>query len=249
VKLMIVAAEGQVSHCLSCEARHSSICEAVPDADLASLAQLAMPILVPRGRIFIEEDEPAPYFFNVISGTAKLVKMLPDGRQQITGFAGEGYFLGLAGSRDFAFTAEALDDMRLCRFSRTMFAKLLDAYPALEHKLLETAFSELAIAREQMLLLGRKTARERLASFLLARLAEAAPCEQGMLIELPMNRGEIADYLGLTIETVSRTLSRFKAEQKIATPSTNTILVLDRDWLEYLAGGLVEDTRRSAGVA
>ena len=90
-----------------------------------------------------------------------------------------------------------------------------------------------------MLLLGRKTARERVASFLVARAEVQLPCTTaGDRIALPMTRSEIADYLGLTIETVSRTMSRFKAENRIAIPSNAEVVLLDRPWLEGMATGL-----------
>jgi CRP/FNR family transcriptional regulator len=91
-----------------------------------------------------------------------------------------------------------------------------------------------------MLLLGRKTARERLASFLLARSLTPAPCAGAAdHIRLPMSRGEIADYLGLTIETVSRTFTQFRVAKRIATPSHSEVLLLDRPWLEELATGTI----------
>jgi CRP/FNR family transcriptional regulator, anaerobic regulatory protein len=90
-----------------------------------------------------------------------------------------------------------------------------------------------------MLLLGRKTARERVATFLVARCRAALSNGSAELVPLPMTRSEIADYLGLTIETVSRTLSRFKAEKRIATPSNSEVVILDRAWLDGMAAGRV----------
>ena len=139
-------------------------------------------------------------------------------------------------SQSYAFSAQAIEPVQLCRFSRPKLQRLMSDFPKLEHKLLETACNELATAQGQMLLLGRKTARERVASFLVSMLHEA-PCGSEDRIRLPMTRGEIADYLGLTIETVSRTLSRFKADCKISLPSNDAVIILDRHWLEELASG------------
>jgi CRP/FNR family transcriptional regulator len=235
---MVVVKQNSASHCLDCDARHRSVCNAIPDRDIERLAVAANPRKLERGQIFIEEGQPATDFFNITSGTAKLYKMLPDGRQQITGFAGIGHFLGLAVSDTYAFTAEAIEPIELCRFSRPKLRTLLDDFPLLEKRLLETACNELVAAQEQMLLLGRKTARERVASFLAARLHDT-PRYAGRsgLISLPMTRAEIADYLGLTIETVSRTMSRFKAENRISTPSRDEIIVLDAAWLDEVATG------------
>jgi CRP/FNR family transcriptional regulator len=234
---IILQADQARDACADCEARHRSICHAIDDVDLAQLSAAAVATEFERGKVFIHEGDPATDFFNVIRGTVKLFKLLPDGRQQITGFAGLGYFLGLAAMETYSFSAEAIEPVRACRFSRPKLRRLLTTFQELEHRLLATACNELATAQEQMLLLGRKTARERVASFLVARLADASPCGHSEMIRLPMKRGEIADYLGLTIETVSRVFSRFKSERRIDTPTSDTVLVLDRRWLEDVAAG------------
>ncbi len=112
------------THCAVCEARPLSVCNAIGDADLARLATIAMVTEAAPGECFIDEGEPANCFFNVTAGSAKLFKLLPDGRRQITGFVGAGHFLGLAVSDTYAFSAEAIEHMRFCRFSR---ARLRDA--------------------------------------------------------------------------------------------------------------------------
>jgi CRP/FNR family transcriptional regulator len=194
---------------------------------------------VDAGRTFIEEGDPAESFFNITAGTAKIYKLLPDGRRQITGFAGPGHFLGLAVSSVYAFSAEAIDPVRFCRFSRPRLKKLLLEFPKLEQRLLEVAANELVAAQEQMLLLGRKTARERLASFLLMQLAQGSACSTGReRVGLAMTRGDIADYLGLTIETVSRTLSRLRVEGMIEIPNINDVVIRNCTALRSLAGGM-----------
>ena len=225
--------------CAHCDVRHQSVCSAIDDADLARLAAASVTREVERGQVFIDEGEPATDFFNITRGSVKLFKLLPDGRQQVTGFAGVGHFLGLAVSATYSFSAEAIEPLRMCRFSRPRLRLLLDDFPVLEKRLLETACNELAAAQEQMLLLGRKTARERVASFLMARSGAEAPCGGSDRVKLPMTRAEIADYLGLTIETVSRTFSKFRAEKRISTPSNSEVIILDRRWLENLAAGMM----------
>lgn len=194
---------------------------------------------IPAGATFIEEGEPAVAFFNITRGTARLFKLLADGRRQITGFAHAGHFLGLAVSDTFAFSAEAVEPVQLCRFSRPKLRALLDDFPAMEKRLLEVAANELVAAQEQMLLLGRKTARERLASFLMMQGRQAGVREsRSWRIAVPMTRGDIADYLGLTIETVSRTLSRFRTEGLIDIPSHAALVIRDPEALASLADGL-----------
>ena len=238
VRPLVIGDAAALERCGHCEVRHHSVCSAIDDADLSRLAAVAVTRHVERGQVFIEEGASADDFFNITAGSVKLFKLLPDGRQQITGFAGVGHFLGLAVSKTYAFTAEAMEPVRLCRFSRTKLRALIADFPALERRLLETACNELASAQEQMLLLGRKTARERVASFLLARSHEMGPCLDSNHIRLPMTRGEIGDYLGLTIETVSRTFSQFRASKRISTPSNSEVVLVDRRWLEDLASGL-----------
>ncbi len=230
---------GATDPCRTCDARAISVCNAVPDADIARLASIAAVTEVPAGQGFIDEGEPANCFFNITAGTAKLFKLLPDGRRQITGFVGPGHFLGLAVSATYAFSAEAVERVRFCRFQRAALRHLLDEFPLMEKRLLEAAATELVAAQEQMLLLGRKTARERLASFLLMQSRQGLPCGHARRqFKLPMTRSDIADYLGLTIETVSRTLTRLRSEGVIEIVSQSELLIEDPAGLERLAGGL-----------
>jgi CRP/FNR family transcriptional regulator, anaerobic regulatory protein len=225
--------------CAHCDARLLSVCNAIPEAEIARLASTATVMEARPGQSFIEEGEPANSFFNVTRGMVKLFKLLPDGRRQITGFVGVGHFLGLAVSDTYAFSAEAIDHVRYCRFSRVRLRHLLDDFPLMEKRLLEVASNELVAAQEQMLLLGRKTARERLASFLIMQSRQGLACHHPRArFALPMTRGDIADYLGLTIETVSRTLTKLRTEGMIDIPSPTEVAVRNRSALESLAGGL-----------
>lgn len=225
--------------CAHCDARPYSVCNAIPVMDMAKLAAATTTGVAPPGSCFVAEGGKADAFYNITSGTVRLFKLLPDGRRQITGFAGVGSFIGLAVSDMFTFSAEAIDLVHYCRFSRPRLRALLDDFPAMEQKLLEVTSSELMAAQEQMLLLGRKTARERLASFLIAESRQNAGCRMPRRqFALPMTRGDIADYLGLTIETVSRTLTRLRQEGLIEIPSAGDIVIVDRDGLETLAEGL-----------
>lgn len=229
--------------CATCGARSESVCNAIDDPDLTRLASIAVVTEIEPGKTFIGEGDPAADFYNVTLGHVKLFKLLPDGRRQITGFAQAGVFLGLAGSATYSFSAEAIDEVRVCRFPRRKMQGLMIDFPALEKRLLETASNELVAAQEQILLLGRKTARERLASFLYARCSHAIACNHkaSQRVTLAMNRNDIADYLGLTIETVSRTFTRLKAEKLIEVPNASTVVVLDVEALASLADGFSSD--------
>ena len=230
---------------MSCGVRPHSVCSAMDCADLGRLSALAQIVEIPAGRTFIEEGMPADCFFNVTAGTARLVKLLANGRRQITGFADPGQFLGLAASVTYGFSAEAISDMTLCRFSRPRLRSLLDEFPVLSRRMLDIAGAELAVAQEQMLLLGRKTARERVASFLANRMSESSA--EGVHLHLPMSRADIADYLGLTIETVSRTFTRLRNDGLIGTPTATDVVALDPLALASLASG--DDEATEPGLA
>jgi CRP/FNR family transcriptional regulator len=222
-----------------CDVRAITVCKAVADADLARLATSAVVTEVPAGQCFIDEGDPANVLFVVTAGTAKLFKLLPDGRRQIIGFVGPGQFLGLAESEAYAFSAEAIEPVYYCRFQRAKLRTLLDDFPLMEKRLLEVASDELVAAQEQLLLLGRKTARERLASYLLMQGRQGLPsgCSRRQF-KLPITNIDIADYVGLTIETVSRTFTRLQAEGLIDIVSQGQIVIRDPVALEQLAGGL-----------
>ncbi|CAN5385252.1 hypothetical protein BH10PSE1_BH10PSE1_29980 [soil metagenome] len=155
--------------------------------------------------MLIREGEAAARLFNITAGSLRVYKLLPDGRRQITGFLFAGDCLGLAIGDTYVFSAEAMEPSTVWGFRKGAFRALVERSPPLEHMLLQRTSHELAAAQNQMLLLGRKTAIERLASFLLDLPGHdpARSTEPGHG-RLPMKRGEIADYLGLTIETVSR---------------------------------------------
>jgi CRP/FNR family transcriptional regulator len=124
----VVGDHAAADPCDRCDVRHCSVCAAIPKADLQRLASVAVVREVERGCVFITEGDPADAFFNITGGSAKLFKLLPGGRQQITGFAGVGHFLGLAVSRTYAFSAEAIEPVRLCRFSRPKLRALFDDF-------------------------------------------------------------------------------------------------------------------------
>jgi CRP/FNR family transcriptional regulator, anaerobic regulatory protein len=238
---MNVAAEfpiGVTPSCATCGVRRASVRDAIPEADLARLAAAAINGVAKPNETIIEEAGPATAFFNVTSGTVRLYKLLPDGRRQITGFATVGDFLGLAASGNYAVTAQAIDTVRYCRFPHVRLRALINDVSIMERQLLKFATSELATAHEQMLLLGRKSARERVASFLMTRSGLSGSYRQSAThFILPMARGDIADYLGMTIETVVRTLKKLRDEGMIEVANTRDVAITDYVSLRRLADG------------
>ncbi len=224
------------ANCETCEIREISVCRSMAPAELARLQTIISTARFDAGQTLIHEGDPADSLFNVVSGAVKLYKLLPDGRRQITGFLFPGEFLGIALNEIYVYTAEALIPVQLCRFPRRRLEALLEEIPALEHQLLDDVATELVAAQDQMLLLGRKTARERVASFLLTLSRRARRHgHPDSPVDLPMSRADIADYLGLTTETVSRTITQLRQANVIAAPSRGAIDILNRTALEDLS--------------
>ena len=220
------------SPCRACSVRHAASYSSLTSDDHAHLASIASTRDVDRGQMLFNEGDPAKFLYTVVRGIFQMYKLLPDGRRQITGFLFPGDFLGLADDDVYAYSAEAVTDAALYRYRFGEMEALLARYPGMEKRLLTIASHELAEAQEQMLLLGRKTATEKVASFLLAFAERAAQRGEGRdVLFIPMTRHAIADYLGTTTETVSRTLSRFRHDGLISSPRNNPIEILDRDAL------------------
>ncbi len=188
------------------------------------------------GETIFWEGDAADSVFEVIKGTLRLHKLLPDGRRQVTGFLCAGHLVGLAPEGTWVYTAEAITDVTLCRYRRSAFERLIDTVPGFARRVLTVTSHELRVAQDQMLLLGRKTAAERVASFLLL-MADQQGEGSATEISVPMGRNDIADYLGLTVETVCRTLSQLKRNELIDLPTHGRIVIRDRDALEELAAG------------
>lgn len=224
--------------CLKCGARELSVCNSITGADLARLDVLAEHVSFDTGSALTHEGDPSRHVFNITSGSVRVFKLLADGRRQITGFLFAGDFLGLATGDNYVFSAEAIEPMTACRFRKIEYRQLIRDCPDLETALLERANHELAAAHNQMLLLGRKTAIERIASFLLDLPSHdpARPSPIGR-VRLPMNRSEIADYLGLTIETVSRVFTRLKTQGLLSLASLNEVVIEKPQRLRALAEG------------
>ncbi len=224
--------------CGNCEVRHLTLCGPLDNGEMRRLVELLKVIDVPAGAGIAEEGEPAEHVFNVTGGSVRLYKLLADGRRAVTGFLFPGDFLGLTAGDTYACSAEAMTPVRLCRFPRRKLEALFSELPKLERRLLAMASNELAAAQDQMVLLGRKTAAEKLASFLLqlSRRQEVRSLPPDP-VSLPMGRIDIADYLGLTTETVSRTITQFKTTGLISLQPQGRVALRDRQALEENAEG------------
>ncbi|MPZ10848.1 MAG: helix-turn-helix domain-containing protein [Kiloniellaceae bacterium] len=226
------------SPCSACSVRGMTICAPLDSQELTQISAIMSSVELGAGAPLFDEGEQAGNVFNVTSGTIKVYKLLPDGRRQVTGFLFPGDFLGLARQETYAFSAEAVTLSLLCRFPRHKLEALMQRLPKIEQRLLSIASNELVAAQEQMLLLGRKTAREKTASFLLMLSKRSRQRGQaGDPVTVPMSRTDIGDYLGLTTETVSRTFTQLKQEGTIKLLPNHQVSLARRDVLEEIAGG------------
>lgn len=225
--------------CFGCTVRCSSVCGVLDVDKLAQLRRIGSHSRLAAGQPLFHEGDDADRVYTVTGGTLKLYKLLPDGRRQVTGFAHPGDFLGISVDGEYAFTAEAVEPTQLCAFFGHRFDEFAEENPEMERELYRLAAHEAAAAQQQFVLLGRKTAAERLATFLLmlAQRAEEREGRLGSVIRLPMSRSDIADYLGLTKETISRVTSAMKRQRLIQLLSIDTLEIVDRRGLETLAAG------------
>ncbi len=225
--------------CDQCEVRGTAACAVLDDHDLSRLEAIATHKEYEAGQTVFDEGDDPRHMFNVTSGMIRLFKLLPNGRRQIVGFVFPGDMLGLATHGTYTCSAEAIGSVTVCRFPREKLIVLLDEFPHLQGRLLDMAADELKQAQDQMLLLGRKSPMEKVASFLLRLRGEHDQCnENGDRLDLAMGRGDIADYLGLTIETVSRTFTKLRNENVIALEGAHHVIITDEDALEDLADAM-----------
>lgn len=191
---------------------------------------------MPKGARLIYDGDIDRLIFTVTGGCLKSYKQLADGRRQITGFYFPGDFIGLTQSDTYLADVEAVKDSSVCQMHRTDLALLSKAIPNVDRRLYDLSSSALSSMQGQIVLLGRKTAQERVATFLLM-LSERASERGGVTnpVDVPMTRQDIADFLGLTIETVSRTYSTLRKLDLIGADSEGSIELLDRDGLGRVA--------------
>jgi CRP/FNR family nitrogen fixation transcriptional regulator len=185
-----------------------------------------------RGEEVFGEEEDADFVYKVVSGAVRTTRVLSDGRRQISGFhlAGDVFGLELGGAH--RFSAEAVVDCEVALVRRTVLDRACERDGSATRELWSLAARDLERLQDHMVLLGRKSALERVASFLLD-MARRSPSAQA--VDLPMSRTDIADYLGLTIETVSRTFSQMERDGMIALPAARHVLLSDRRGLTDLA--------------
>lgn len=242
---------GIPTRCEACAVRHRALCGALAANEIEKLNQIAFRRTFAPNELIMGDREEPEFFGNIVRGVVKLSKMLSDGRQQIVGLQFVSDFIGRPFAARNPFFAEAACEVELCCFRKKQFEELVREIPDLEHRMFQHTLDELDAARAWMVLLGRKSAEERIASFIKLvadRARMVAPCSargDHVDVELPLTRAEIADYLGLTIETVSRQFTRLKSRGVIDMVKGRHLIVRDPQALAEAAG---EDDEGAQGV-
>lgn len=230
--------------CAACAARLHGICGVLSTEQLASLARVSTRREASQGAQLLDDGQTAQSHANILSGVVKLTASLSDGRQQIVGLQFAPDFLARPAGECMTLSVEAATDVVLCTFPRSAVDGLRGASASLQKELHRQAARELDEARRWMLTLGRRTAQEKLACFLLLIAGRAGSDATGESVAgprrarffLPMCRGDIADFLGLTIETISRQLTRLNADGVIVLRQ-RAVEIPDLGRLRALAGG------------
>jgi CRP/FNR family transcriptional regulator, anaerobic regulatory protein len=220
--------------CDSCEVRGRAICADLSDADREALGRIGRRVAVPAGQTVMWEGDDSTVVANVIEGTLKLSTSTGDGREQIVGVVYESDFIGRPFGARTPHSVTALTDARLCLFPRGAFDGFAMGHGELQHRLLQRTLDDLDRTRGWMLLLGRKRAREKVATFLLD-MGRRLPVDRDGVIDLPLSRQQVADILGITIETVSRQLTEMKRAGTIDLIGRRGVRLVDRQALEALA--------------
>lgn len=226
-------------NCADCPIRHRAVCASCEAEELAQLENIKYYRSFSAGQTIVWAEEDLEFVASLVEGTAVIEQSMEDGRKQTVGLLLPSDFIGRPGRQRAVFTVTAVTDVTLCCFRRAQFEKLLETTPHIAQRLLEMALDELDAAREWMLLLGRKTAREKIATLLLmVQRRETAPGGGKAIpttVHLPLTREAMADYLGLTIETVSRQLTQLRKDGLISIEGARRVTIPDVPALQATA--------------
>ncbi|MDD9922751.1 MAG: Crp/Fnr family transcriptional regulator [Boseongicola sp.] len=226
--------------CSYCPIKHRAVCARCEPDELEILNEIKYYKPVAAGETVALSGERVDYVASVVSGVASLSKSLEDGRTQMVGLVLPSDFIGRPGRETIAHDVTAVTDLTLCCFHRKPFDKILEELPHVRERLLEMMFDEMDAARDWMLLLGRKTAREKIASFLVLMVNRSTLPKELFIapvrVDLPISRDAIANFLGLTIETVSRQLTALRKDGIISLEGNREVIIPDFQALKDEAG-------------
>jgi CRP/FNR family transcriptional regulator len=214
--------------CQACSARVHGICGALKAPELQDLNRYTKQRPVKKGDVITFDQDDVVEYANIVSGVVKLSKILTDGRQQIVGIQFAPEFVGRPFSGSAKITAEAATDLEICVLPKAALENMLDKAHEFERRLFEQTLEQLDAAREWMVTLGRKTAAEKVASFLYlltGHIAQPLGSGRGVAFDLPLTRADMADFLGLTVETVSRQMTKLRKARIIEIEAGHHIVV------------------------
>ncbi len=227
-------------NCDTCPIRHRAVCATCDKQEMETLESIKYYQTYEAGRTIMWSGDRMEFVASIVSGTATIEHLTEDGRKQTVGLMLPSDFIGRPGREEAVYDVTAVTDVTLCCFRRKQFEHLVQNTPHIAQRMLEMALDELDAARDWMFLLGRKTAREKIASFLMliARRTTASDLDTAteLGIDLPLTRDAMSDYLGLTLETVSRQFSKLKAEGIIQLQGKRRVIIPDLDRLRAEAG-------------
>lgn len=199
--------------CSECPIRHRAVCARCDDTELSRLEDIKSYRSFAAGETICWRGDDLTHVSSVVQGIASLSKTLEDGRTQMVGLLLPSDFVGRPGRTQIEFDVTAVKDVVLCSFERKPFERLVNETPHLTQRMLEMTLDELDAARDWMVLLGRKSAREKIATFLEMLLRRSQlDRSPNVKVALPLTRDEIANFLGLTLETVSRQLTALRKD-------------------------------------
>ena len=227
--------------CGNCPIRHNAVCARCDTQELEELEKIKYYRSYEAGQTIVWSGDEMDFVASVVSGIATLSQTMEDGRTQMVGLLLPSDFVGRPGRITAPYDVVAVSDMLMCCFRRRPFEELMTTTPRVAQRLLEMTLDELDAAREWMLVLGRKTAREKIASLLMIIARRDASlnlrkAEGAMVFDLPLTREAMADYLGLTLETVSRQISALRKDGIIELQGKRHVTVPDFDLLIEEAG-------------
>ncbi|WP_050605040.1 transcriptional regulator FnrL [Ruegeria sp. 6PALISEP08] len=238
---MTVKAQFDHSNCEDCPIRHRAVCARCDADELEELESIKYYRSFEAGQTIIWCGDQMNFVGSVVAGIASLTQTMEDGRTQMVGLLLPSDFVGRPGREAAPYDVQATTDVVMCCFRKKPFEELMATTPHIAHRLLQMTLDELDAAREWMLVLGRKTAREKIASLLsiIAR-RDASISQKGLtgsiVFDLPLTREAMADYLGLTLETVSRQISALKKEGVITLEGKRHVTIPDLGRLMEEAG-------------
>lgn len=225
--------------CRHCNVRHSGICGVLDIGQLHALARHTRSTRHEAGSELFGDETDITSYANVVSGVIKLMKVLEDGRQQVVGLKFANDFIGRVHAMSNALSAEAASEVELCQVPRSILEAMLEENRTLEQRLMRETLRELDEAREWMVTLGRKSAAERVASFLYLIALHVQPglgrVSAEVKYDLPLTRSDMADFLGLSIETVSRQLTELRRLEIVVIRNKRHVTIPDTERLRLRA--------------